>query len=440
MSDTRTAILRPSWLLAGLVAFATQQLAAQPPGIAPPVFVSPLVERDVAAGQTFVATVVPTRVATIGSAVDGRVAEFLINEGDLVEAKQPLAQLLTETISLERDAAAAELLLRQRELDELVAGSRQEEIAQAEAKMLAAEARSKYLVKRRERAERLFAINQAASEEDRDQAVAAALEAEENFRDAKAAFELAVAGPRAEQIAQAKARVSMQEALLQKLEDQIKKHTIITRFRGYVTAEHTEQGSWLKRGDPVAEIAALDEVDVLAYVLEKHVPFVRLGMEVRVEVNAMPDRIFTGTVESVVPQADVRARTFPIKIRVANQIDALGPLLKSGMSARVALPTGATQQALLVSKDAIVLGGPSPAIFVVDLDQANAAKGKVRPVPVQLGVASGGLIQVVGPLQPGQLVVRLGNERLRPGQDVTVTKTIEPEPASESPAGRTPSP
>ena len=45
-------------------------------------------------------------------------------------------------------------------------------------------------------------------------------------------------------------------------------------------------------------------------------------------------------------------------------------------------------------------------------------QGKVAPVPVQVGVADGGMIQVSGALKPGQLVVVQGNERLRPGQDV----------------------
>ena len=49
------------------------------------VAVSPVVEREVTAGQTFVGTVMPLKKAVVGSAVDGRVIEFPLNEGDRVE-------------------------------------------------------------------------------------------------------------------------------------------------------------------------------------------------------------------------------------------------------------------------------------------------------------------------------------------------------------------
>ena len=82
------------------------------PGL-PAVIVSPVVEREITAGQTFVGTVMPLKKAIIGSAVDGRVVEFPLDEGDRVEQGQTLAQLLTDTIKLEVETAEAELKLRQ---------------------------------------------------------------------------------------------------------------------------------------------------------------------------------------------------------------------------------------------------------------------------------------------------------------------------------------
>jgi RND family efflux transporter MFP subunit len=233
-----------------------------------------------------------------------------------------------------------------------------------------------------------------------------------------------VAGPRKEVIAQARAQVAMQEATVERLKDQLTKHTIISRFDGYVTAEHTEVGQWVKQGDLVADVVALDEVEIVAYVVEQSVPFVRVGKLVNVEVPAIPGKRFDGVVSEVVPQADVQARTFPVKIRVVNEFTDDVPLLKAGMYARVLLPTGAKHLATLVSKDALVLGGPQPMVYVVEGASDNSPSGKAVPVPVQIGVAEGGLIQVIGPLRAGQLVVVQGNERLRPGQDVAIQRTI----------------
>lgn len=410
---------------------AADSLAQGPPR-ASLVVVSPVVEREVTVGQAFVGTVMPSKHATIGSAVDGRVIEFPLNEGDRVAKGQALAQLLTDTIQLEVQAAEGELELRRQALAELENGTRPEELDQAKARMAAAEARQKYLKARSDRWQKLYETNRAVSEEELDEAIASGTESEQAYLEAKAAYDLAIAGPRKEKIAQARAQVAIQEATVEKLKDQLTKHTIISRFDGYVTAEHTEVGQWVQQGDLVADVEALDEVEIVAYVVEQHVPHVHVGAQVTVEVPAIPGQTFTGMVAEIVPQADVQARTFPVKVRVTNTIVEGVPLLKSGMYARVTLPTGDKQVATLVSKDALVLGGPQPLVYVVDGATAENPAGKAVPVPVAIGVADMGMIQVTGGLEAGQLVVVQGNERLRPGQDVAIQRTIPAQVTGEA--------
>lgn len=394
------------------------------------VVVAPVVERHVSSGQTSVGTVMPLKRAIIGSAVDGRVIEFPIREGDRVEVGQKLAQLLTETISHELANAEAELVLRQQQLAELKNGTRPEEIEQMKARMDGADARQQYLAARRKRIETVFQGGRAASEEERDEAVSMAIEAEQAFNEARLAYDLAVKGPRVESIAQAEAQVAMQQAIVDRLKDQITKHTIISRFPGYVVAEHTEVGQWVKQGELVAEIAALDEVEITAQVVEQHVPFIKVGSQVTVEIPALPGQPFPGIVTAIVPQANLQARTFPVKVRVKNAITSDGPLLKAGMYARVVLPTGDKQLALVVPKDALVLGkGPQPLVYVVE-QGPEGKPSKALPVPVQIGVSSGKGIQVIGDLRAGQLVAVEGNERIF-GDQVMISRILpaEPDPA-----------
>ena len=250
--------------------------------------VAPVVEKEVAVGQTFVGTVMPRKKATIGSAVDGRVIEFPLNEGDRVAKGQPLAQLLTDTIALEIAAAEAELELRRQELAELENGTRPEELEQAKARMVVGRSAHATTCRLAASVGSSCTTPTAHLRRGTDEAISSGIEAEQAYLEAKAAHELAVAGPRKEQIAQARAQVAMQQATVDRLKDQLSKHTIISRFDGYVTAEHTEVGQWVKQGDPVADVAALDEVEVVAYVVEQHVPHVRVGMPVNVEVPAIP--------------------------------------------------------------------------------------------------------------------------------------------------------
>lgn len=402
-----------------------------------PVVVAEVMEEEVSAGEVFVGTVRPMKRSVIGSAVDGRVVAFPVNVGDRVEEGQTLAQLLTETINLEKVAAEAELDLRQQELAELENGSLPEEIEQARARRAAASARKDYLASRRLRMETLGKGN-AASEDVVQEAVSASLAAEEDFQAAKAAWELAVRGPREEKIAQARARVALQQAVVDRLADQLQKHTVITRFTGYVTAEHTEIGAWVSRGDPVAEVVELDTVEIEAFVLDRHVGFVDLNEDALVNIPALPGRVFTGRVSAVVPQADERTRTFPVRVEVPNVIVGGLPIIKGGMLAQVTLQTGANQKATLIPKDALVLGGPMPMVYlIVPADPKDPKAKKVVPMPVEIGIATGGQVQVLpssaakgAALKPGDQVVVMGNERLRPEQPVIVTEVRMPETAA----------
>jgi RND family efflux transporter MFP subunit len=418
-------------LLSSAISFAQ----GPPGGQAPPspIVAAPVVEQSVSATQTFVGTVMPLRLATVGSAVGGRVIEMPFEEGDRVEANQKLAQLLTDTISLEVAGAEGELELRKQQLAELENGTRPEEIAQADARMKAAAARQEYLDARYARMQSLLNTRGAVTEEQVEEAKSLSIEAQQTFLEMKAAYDLAVAGPRTELIAQARAQVAIQEALVERLRDQLTKHTVITRFPGYVTKKLTEVGAWVNAGDPVAEVAAIDEVDVIAQVVERSIAYVPVGSEVTIEIPAIPNRLFTGKVITAIPQADVRARTFPVKIRVKNDISPDGPLLKAGMYARAALPVDEKVMATLVPKDAIVLGGAQPMVVIVNGATEAGQTGTPASIPVQLGVAHQNWIQVTGGLKPGQLVVVQGNERVRPGQNVIVSRIVDAPAAASQP-------
>ncbi|MHC4133569.1 MAG: efflux RND transporter periplasmic adaptor subunit [Planctomycetota bacterium] len=389
--------------------------AQQPP--AAPVVVTPIVEREVGARRSFVGTVEPSRLSTVGSEVEGVVVEYVAREGDRVKQGQPLAKLRTRLLEIRLSAERSTLDLRKHALAELENGSRPEEIDQARAQLKRAQIAVEVNDWKLARAQKLQKTN-VISETELYDARLAARQARDDLRAAEAAFKLVEAGPRKERIAQARAQTKVQEARIEQLEDDLERHTIRAPFDGYVVAEHTEVGQWLGRGDAVAAVAALDEVDVRVPVVEDYVRGVKLGMELTVTIDALPGQQLQGRLNAIVPQADARARTFPVKIRVKNPRGESGVLIKAGMFARIHVPVGQKQRALVVPKDALVLGGPQPVVFVV-------RDGAARPVPVTTGIAVDSLIQVEGEVAAGDLVVVRGNERLRPNQPVRVVETIK---------------
>lgn len=388
-----------------------------------PVVTAPVIQRSLAAKSSYIANVYPHRRATIGSAVDGRVEQFPINAGDEVQQGDMLAQLRTATVTIERDGAVAQRELFAAELKELENGSREEEKRLAEAQLTAAEAAARYNQSRFERAERLFSEGAGISQEEFELARSQATGTMAEVEQARNQLELVRQGPRPERIAQARARLEMQNQMVLGIEDRIKKYTLKAPFAGFVARELTEVGAWVKQGDPVAEVIEIDPVKVIVSVPAANIGSLRVGADCDVRVEAFPNRQFTGKIAAIVPEGDLQARSFPVHIEVDNPREEGQYRLLPGMLASVALPAGDVRLAWLVPKDGLNLAGSQAAVMkIVD--------GKAVAVPVEKGESFGGLIRV-RPLTPdslksGDAIVVRGNERLRPGQPVQVRETIDP--------------
>jgi RND family efflux transporter MFP subunit len=392
----------------------------QPPLGPVPVVAGRASTMEFAAGQPFVGTVMPARASDVGSAVDGRLVDFPILDGQHVAEGEPIAGLLRGLLEIEREGAVAELDRRRQVLAELDAGSRPEEIDQARAAVAGFEARLAYAKSRLARLDRLAARGTSTVDELQDaQTELQAIEAQ--LRGGQAALALVEAGPRREQIAQAAAAVAVQEAEVERIDDQLAKHTIRAPFAGWVVERFTEKGQWVTRGGLIARIAELDRVKIVAQVPEMSVRYLKQGDEVRLEFDAVPDQAWVGQIARVIPQADLLSRSFPVEVLLENRIAEGGPVLKGGMLARAWLPVGQTGTATVVPKDAVVLGVGRPFVYVIEPGAAGgaAASGTVRPVEVALGGTVEGHVEVRGGIEPGQLVVTRGNERLRPGASVS---------------------
>lgn len=203
-------------------------------------------------------------------------------------------------------------------------------------------------------------------------------------------------------------RVEAIRAEIARLEDDLDRATIKAPFSGAVVAEHVDVGEWVGIGDPVVEMVSLDDLEVVSSVPEQYFAAIERGDRVRVTFEAVPYLELEGTVSAVVPRADAQARTFPVKVRIANPDLQLGV----GMLARIAFPVGRPAEATIVPKDAVVGGRGEQAVFVIRDDDT------VERLPVRGGTASGLWVAVEGAVEPGDRVVVRGNERLQPGQKV----------------------
>ena len=385
-----------------------------------PVRVQKIMQRKITLEREFIGTATPRRRSTIGSAIDGRVMQMFVREGDAVQTKDPLVRLRTGTLEIELARAKAQLDLRAHELAEMLNGSRPEEIEKAKAHVEGAQANFEYAEAHLRRARQTYDNGAVVTLDAVEKALSRSIAAKNILQAARADYQMALEGPRKERIAQAQSQVIVQNKVIQKIEDRIELHTLKAPFDGYIVKRHNEVGGWASAGKPVVEMVELNPMEVEVLVSENFVSHVLPTAKAIVRFDALPDREFVGEVVRVVPQADLRSRTFPVKVQLENPTRANQPLIKAGMFARVTLNSHSKNEALMIPKDGLVLNGNRRIVFVVVPASRQDNTTTVKAVPVTLGNSDGLWIEIRGDITAGQEVVIKGNERLRPQQAVRI--------------------
>ncbi len=204
-------------------------------------------------------------------------------------------------------------------------------------------------------------------------------------------------------------RAAALKAQVEQFEIELKKKVIRAPFDGVVIKRQVDRGEWVSEGETVAVIGKDDTIDIVAEIPERIIPFIKHGMQIRATVN---DNNLSGKVIAIVPRGDVATRTFPIKIRTANDFELI-----EGMSARVILPTANPIQALIIPRDAVISKFGQNIVFA-------AVNTTAKMISVQVigynGLDAG--VEAQG-LKEGMLVVVEGNERLRDEQEVVYQRT-----------------
>ena len=357
---------------------------------------------ETALSRRFVGAIRPKRISVVGAESGGRIAEYKIREGMRVEAGSVLAVIDKKPQELLINAKKAQIRFAKAAILELRNGSRPEEVDQAKAAVAREEADIELRRYRHEKAMQLFR-NETISEDEVKLALFELRAAEARLKSAVAALTLAEKGPRPERILAAEAQIEIREAELAQLEDDLERHTARAPFTGYVVQTNTELGERVNVGDPLMTIVELDEIEAVLPVPNDAANRLRAGTEVTVVVPSLPakEQRFQGTIVAIVPRAEERGRTLPVKVRIKNVIKDGVPRLKAGALAVGILPVGDPVPTLLVPTDAIVLGGPSPTVWVVSAEN-TVCVGSLDPGADHQLTVDG---QVVHHMAPGERVV-----------------------------------
>jgi HlyD family secretion protein len=241
-----------------------------------------------------------------------RIAAVLVKEGDRVQGGQLLAKLDTRRLEAAVARAQAQVEAQRQVVARLEAGTRIEEIRKARADLELAEADVKNAQRTYERRSSLARLN-AASQQEADDAEAAAEVAVARRNANKALLDLAIAGPRKEDIAEAKAMLKNYQAQLALAQTELADAVLYAPNNGVIQDRILEPGDMASPQKSVFTLALTDPVWVRAYVAEPDLGKITLGMAAEVETDSYPGKRYPAWLGFISPTAEFTPKSVEVR-------------------------------------------------------------------------------------------------------------------------------
>jgi len=326
--------------------------------------------------------VVAQRKAAVASKITGRLIALSVEEGSRVRAGEIIARLEADDTRAARDQAAANL------------GTVRARTASTRAELN--DATKNY--QRKTELLRRDVISRAEFDS-----------AEARYLSARASVAAAEATQTAGEAALRAASVSLDYSLIRAPFDAV----VLTK-NADIGDIVTPLGAAANAKAAVVTIADLNSLQVEADVAESNMELVKTGQPCEIQLDALPDTRFRGTVHMIVPTADRTKATILVKVRFLDP----DPRILPEMSAKVAFlsrPPRPDEERLRTAVSASALARRNGRLLAFRIEG-----DRVREVPVKSGESFGDLVEVLDGLKPGDRVVLNPAARLRDGSRIQI--------------------
>ncbi len=337
---------------------------------AAPVSVDGVIRQQFGQTAPVIGRLVARYAGTVASRVEGPVLELLVRIGDRVDKGQLLARIDTTELELEK----AQATVRRKEARARL------NVARSLLKLASQE------VDRLARLQSSAAVSQASYDDAQQQQTIASARVEE-----------------------AETAVASTQASIALVDLKLRYSEVLAPYGGTVVGKDTEIGSYLRVGQAVVSLVSDGELELEADVPYRQIAGIPPGTQVSVVLDNGSRH--TAHVRAVVPQENPRTRTRRVRFSITWQEDS--GILATEQSVVVELPAGQARQILSTHKDGLIQRGNQTLVYV-------AEEGQALLRTIVTGEAIGDRVEVLGGLSEGDQVIIRGNERLTPGQAVTV--------------------
>jgi membrane fusion protein (multidrug efflux system) len=223
---------------------------------------------------------------------------------------------------------------------------------------------------------------------------------------------------------EAKSQFDAAQASVDETRATIERKTIRAPFTGDLGIRQINTGQYLKSGDPIVQLEALDPIYVNFALPQQNLGKLSVGEEVRVVADGIPDKVFPGKITAINSAVDTATRNIQIQATLPNP----GHLLRSGMFAAAQVVLPGAGKVIMAPASAIQYAPYGDSLFVIETmkDPAGKEYVGVREQTVVLGKTRGDQVEVIKGLKPGDRIATSGIFKLRPGGAVLVNDSVQP--------------
>jgi RND family efflux transporter MFP subunit len=337
----------------------------------------------------FTGTLAPKYQFVVAPKISGRLERLLVDIGDRVERNQLIAVLDDEEYSQQVRQAEADLLVAQANLEE---------------------SKSSLEVAKREW-ERIEELHKKGISADSELDAAQGMNATQEAR-----FKVA------------QAQVANREAALEAARIRLSYTKITASWEEGATTRvvgerFVHQGAMLTPNAQILSILEIDPLLAIIYITDKDYFRLKTGQSALISTDAFPDQKATGKIVRIAPILKETSREARVEIEFPNP----EALFKPGMFISVRIEFAAHEQATVVPVSSVVNRDSRQGVFLADTE-----KNVALFIPVELGITTSELAEIVEPSDFSGFVVSLGQHLLADGSPIILPESLSSQDPPDS--------
>jgi membrane fusion protein, multidrug efflux system len=234
----------------------------------------------------------------------------------------------------------------------------------------------------------------------------------------------------------ARAKRETAQAAVKRIQAVIAQKGIVSPFAGRLGIRKVEKGQYVSAGMPLVSLQALNPIRVDFPMPEQQIGKLRVGQPIELTVDAFPNQVFGGEIQSLDARVAQDTRTLLVRGLLPNPERKLLP----GMFANVTVLAGEPADVITVPRTAVTYSLYGDSVYVVkpapakeDKAEPAAAASGQAPAPepaliaerryVRTGQVREDRVAITFGLTKGEEVVTTGQLKLNPGASIRIDNT-----------------